>query len=109
MEKMNYSVSGDVLTIALSGRIDSSNAAQAEAAIQTIRTGNPCGSLRLDCDALEYISSAGLRVILRCKKAVPDTGLINVSSEVYDVLAETPVAAVFSVCDDEAIVSSAEA
>ena len=89
MEKMNYSVSGDVLTIALSGRIDSSNAAQAEAAIQTIRTGNPCGSLRLDCDALEYISSAGLRVILRCKKAVPDTGLINVSSEVYDVLEMT--------------------
>ena len=89
MEKMNYSVSGDVLTIALSGRIDSSNAAVTEEAIRTIRSGNPCERLVLDCAALDYISSAGLRVILRCKKAVPDTSLTHVSAEVYEVLEMT--------------------
>ena len=89
MEKMNYSVTGDVLTIALSGRIDSSNAAVTEEAIRTIRSGNPCERLVLDCAALDYISSAGLRVILRCKKAVPDTSLTNVSAEVYEVLEMT--------------------
>ena len=35
---------------------------------------------------LEYISSAGLRVILRLKKAHPDLRIINVNSEVYEIL-----------------------
>lgn len=72
------------MTIKLSGRIDSSNAAEAEKNINE-QIGSFSGEIVLDATELEYISSAGLRVILRLKKANNDTKIINCSSEVYDI------------------------
>ncbi len=86
MKTIKHSFLDDTLTIFLSGRIDSANAAEMERAIQSIRDTQPCSKLVLDFADLEYISSAGLRVILRCKKSVKDTLLTNVSSEVYEIL-----------------------
>ena len=80
-----HSFSDGVLTIYLDGRIDSANAAEAERVITAIREANPAGAIVLDCEKLAYISSAGLRVILRCKKSAADTSLVNVSPEVYDI------------------------
>ena len=70
--------------LSLQGRIDSANAADAEADIRAAMDGFS-GELVLDADALEYISSAGLRVILRLKKLQNNTRIINVSSEVYEI------------------------
>lgn len=71
-------------TIPLTGRIDSSNAAAVEEKInEALRDFH--GSLTLDAAALEYISSAGLRMVLRLKKANSTTEVINCSPEVYDV------------------------
>jgi uncharacterized protein (TIGR02172 family) len=39
----------------------------------------------VDADRLEYISSAGLRVILRLRKEAPKLAIINVASDVYEV------------------------
>ena len=86
MDAMNYRLDGPVLTIALSGQIDSVNARSVEEQLGAIRAANPAASLVLDCQNLRYISSAGLRVVLRLKKAVADTRLINVSSDVYEIL-----------------------
>ena len=72
------------LTLALTGRIDSGNAAEAERQI-TEATAGFTGALVVDAAALEYISSAGLRVILRLKKAYPQMKIINASSEVYEI------------------------
>ena len=72
------------LTLALCGRIDSSNAAAAEAEINRVAAGF-AGALVLDCEKLDYISSAGLRVILRLKKANGTTRIVNVSSDVYEI------------------------
>ena len=80
-----HSFSDGVLTIFLAGRIDSGNAAEVERCITAIREANPAAAIVLDCEKLEYISSAGLRVILRCKKSVADTTLVNVSPEVYEI------------------------
>lgn len=74
----------NVLTIALNGRIDSANAAEAEKEI-TAFTDGFTGELVLDAEKLAYISSAGLRVILRLKKANGTTKIINVSSDVYEI------------------------
>ena len=71
-------------TVKLSGRIDSANAAEREAALNK-DIGDFSGSLIIDAADLEYISSAGLRVILRIKKAIPDTKIINCKSETYDI------------------------
>ncbi|MBR2666758.1 MAG: anti-sigma factor antagonist [Oscillospiraceae bacterium] len=85
MENVTYKAEGSTLTIALQGHIDSANAAEVEKEINAIREQNPADALVIDCDELNYISSAGLRIILRLKKAVADTVLVNVASEVYEV------------------------
>ena len=74
----------NVLTVALNGRIDSVNAAEAEKEIAAATEGFQ-GELVLDAGALTYISSAGLRVILRVKKANRSTRIVNASSEVYEI------------------------
>ena len=56
--------------VKLNGRIDSTNAADAEAMINGAIDGFS-GELVLDAQELSYISSAGLRVILRLKRRTP--------------------------------------
>ncbi len=72
------------MKVELKGRIDSSNAPQVEADINEQIKGNTEG-LEIDASKLDYISSAGLRVILRLKKANADTKVINCNSEVYEI------------------------
>nr|MBQ5604974.1 STAS domain-containing protein [Bacteroidales bacterium] len=62
---VTYRVDKDILYIALEGRIDATNAAEAEEKIFAIKNENPDKHTVIDADKLEYISSAGLRVILR--------------------------------------------
>ncbi|MBQ6117760.1 MAG: anti-sigma factor antagonist [Clostridia bacterium] len=73
----------NLLTLFLAGRVDSANAAEAEKQIFAAAEG--AGALTLDAADLEYISSAGLRVILRLKKAFKDVKIVNASPEVYEI------------------------
>lgn len=75
----------NTLTLFLTGRIDSSNAEAAQAELLAAREAQPEGKLILDMDELEYISSAGLRVVLRLLKANAGMKLINVSPDVYEI------------------------
>ena len=68
---ITFRIDKDILYIAVEGRIDASNAAQAEEKIFSIKNDNPGKHTVLDADKLEYISSAGLRVILRLRKEEP--------------------------------------
>ena len=74
------------MNIVLSGRIDSSNAPDWEKKIREKLAGKEGEPLAVDTALLEYISSAGLRLILRVKKKNPDLRLINVSPEIYEIL-----------------------
>ncbi len=85
MEKLNFNLENGTLTLYPEGHVDSVNAPELEREISAIREANPAGSVVVDCEKLQYISSAGLRVILRLKKAVADTVLVNVSPEVYEI------------------------
>lgn len=76
----------NTLTIALEGSIDSVTAPEAEARITEFRREYPEGAVVLDAEKLNYISSSGLRVILRLRKQEGTLKLINVSSEIYEVL-----------------------
>ena len=81
---MLFEKNGNNITISLNGRIDSANAADVEKEILSIGF-TPSDSLVLDMSSLDYISSAGLRVILRLKKSNKDTKIINASSDVYEI------------------------
>ncbi len=75
--------------IMLTGRIDSNNAQAAEESIRAALRGKDCAELVLDAAALDYISSAGLRVLLRLRKDHPELVIRNVKPEVYEVLEMT--------------------
>ena len=82
---VTYRVDKDILYIAIEGRVDASNAAEAENNIFKIKNDNPGKHTVVDADKLEYISSAGLRVILKLRKEEPELAIINVASDVYEV------------------------
>ena len=82
---ITYRVDKNILYVAIEGRIDASNAAMAEEKIFAIRNENEGTHTVIDADNLEYISSAGLRVILKIRKEEPKLAIINVAPEVYDV------------------------
>ena len=82
---VTYRIDKEILYIALEGRIDASNAAAAEEMIFRIKNDNPDKHTVIDADKLEYISSAGLRVVLRLRKEEPKLAIINVSPDVYEV------------------------
>ena len=75
-----------ILRLSLVGKVDSGNAAQAEQELNALRAEHPEAAVVLDFDKLQYISSAGLRVILRLRKERPELKIVNVSSEVYEIL-----------------------
>ena len=82
---VTYRLDKDILYIAVAGRIDASNTAAAEEKIFSIKKDNPGKHTVVDADKLEYISSAGLRVVLRLRKEEPKLAIINVASDVYEV------------------------
>ncbi len=82
---ITYRTDKNILYVAIEGRIDASNAALAEEQIFAIKKENEGKHTVIDADNLEYISSAGLRVILKIRKEEPKLAIINVAPEVYDV------------------------
>ena len=68
---------GTNLTLSLEGRLDTVTAPELEAEIEALPDG--VESLTLDLKTLEYISSAGLRVLLRAQKAMSAKGGMKVT------------------------------
>ncbi len=83
---MNKIAAGDSLEIKLEGRLDTSTAPQLEAALKDSLAG--VKTLTLDFAKLDYISSAGLRVLLSTQKVMNKQGTMtvrNVNPTVMDV------------------------
>ena len=83
--KVNFSEE-QILTIFLVGDIDSANAAQVENELMEIYEAHAAKAVVLDAEELRYISSSGLRVLLKLRKMEQNLKLINASSEVYEIL-----------------------
>ena len=83
---INTNKEGDKLTIIPEGRIDTVTAPEFSKAIDDNIAG--IKDLVIDFEKLEYISSAGLRVLLSTQKNMSKVGsmkLINVSDVIMDV------------------------
>ncbi len=72
--------------IVLGGHIDSTNAPETEKQIFAEPGLSAAKEIVIDAENLEYISSAGLRLILKLRKLCPTLKMTGVSPEVYDVL-----------------------
>ncbi len=89
MDLVSTCVKDNIFYINLSGRIDSSNAPVLESEILDAVKDCTSPYVVLDADNLSYISSAGLRVILRLIKIRPELRITNVTSSVYEILEMT--------------------
>ncbi len=69
---ISKTLNGNGLTVNLSGRLDTTTAPHLEAELKTTLTG--LNSLVMDFAELEYISSAGLRVLLSAQKVMNKQG-----------------------------------
>jgi anti-sigma B factor antagonist/stage II sporulation protein AA (anti-sigma F factor antagonist) len=95
---------GDVQVIRLIGRLDSANSPELERALRE-QLDAGCARLLLDLSALDYISSAGLRVVLlagkalRTRQPVGRLALAGVRGMVREVFEMSGFLALFPVFD----------
>ena len=91
-------LNGTELTITISGRLDTTTAPQLEAEFKQSLGG--VEKLVLDFSSLEYLSSAGLRVLLAAQKKMQKSGslkLINVCEGIMDVFDMTGFADILTI------------
>lgn len=93
---------GTILTIALEGRLDTVTAPQLEAEVKSSLEG--IKELHLDFDKLEYLSSAGLRVILSAQKIMNKQGIMmlhHVNDTIMEVFEITGFVDILNFADSE--------
>ncbi len=73
------------LTICLPERIDASNAAEAGEEIDSLLNKQETEKVIFDASDMNYISSAGLRIVLKVAKSNHSVAVINETKEVYDI------------------------
>lgn len=89
---------GSTLTLKLEGRLDTATAPQLESCLNNTLDG--VTSLILDFSALDYISSAGLRVLLSAQKRMNKQGgmvIRNVNEEINEVFEMTGFADILTI------------
>ena len=75
-----------ILRLRIEGRVNTSTAPEIEADLNETLTANEFNSLILDLNDLEYISSVGIRILLKLLKTYGDLRIENTTPEVYEVL-----------------------
>ena len=82
-------INGEEVTLIVSGRLDTQTAPELEKELDSILSG--LKELTFDMTNLEYVSSAGLRVILKAQKAMNAQGSMKLTGvndsimEVFDI------------------------
>ena len=86
---INKTQNGNSMTVAIKGRLDTTTAPQLEAELKSSLDG--ITELTMDLSKLDYISSAGLRVLLSAQKMMNKQGEMKVAGanetvmEVFEV------------------------
>lgn len=87
---INKTVNGSTLSLAVEGRLDTTTAPLLEAELKSAISG--VSELVFDFTALEYVSSAGLRVLLSAQKVMNKQGSMvvrNVCDTIMEVFEVT--------------------
>lgn len=94
---MTYENNENKLIVSLEGRVDTNNAQNVcNDLFDIIDKENP-DEIVIDAKDLVYISSAGLRVMLKLSKAYKNFSIVNTSKEVYDIFSVTGFTSVMKV------------
>ena len=90
MLTINKSFADTELTVALEGRLDTTTAPELEQSLQ--ESISDVSELVMDVEKLEYISSAGLRVLLSAQKIMNRQGsmkVVHVNETIMEILEVT--------------------
>ena len=96
--KIEKTIAGTAATLKIIGRLDTTTAPELESTIDGCVDG--IKELVLDCSELEYVSSAGLRVILKAQKLMNAQGamkLTNVNETIMEVFDITGFADILTI------------
>ena len=85
---------GNTKIVSIIGKLEIKNIAEAESKLNEI---GDTEKVIFDCEELEYISSVGLRLILKIGKKIKNVSIKNCSDEVFDVFQMTGFAKMFDV------------
>ncbi len=94
---MRHDEHDGTLTLYLEGHIDAGSAPDVEDDINALVAELSPARLLLDTRSLTYLSSAGLRIVMRLLKRYGDVRIVNAAPEVYDVLDMTGLTEMLSV------------
>lgn len=97
MMTLHGRLENDVLLLELKGRFDSKQAEEADQQIEALLEEYPAGQVVLDAAGLEYISSAGLRIVLKYARQIKTLRIVNASEEVYSIFDITGFTDIISV------------
>ena len=86
---MRFNLNDNELTLYLEGELNSYNADNIEKEIDGTLKPQSFDKLVLDFSHITYISSAGLRIILKLKQQYNDISIVETSLEVYDIFSMT--------------------
>ena len=94
---MRFTLEEKVLTLFMEGELNSYNADNVEKEIDETLKGKAFDKLVLDFSHISYISSAGLRIILKLKQKYNDISIVETSLEVYDIFQMTGFANIMDI------------
>ena len=94
---MRFENKNNVLRIFLEGEINSYNADNLSNEIDEITNKEKFEKLELDVSRVSYISSAGLRVVLKLKQKYKDVSVVEASLDIYDIFSMTGFASIMTV------------
>ena len=86
---MNFEVNDGTYKLFLVGELNSYNSEEKEKEIEEILNNKKVDRVILDFSELSYISSAGLRLVLKLKQKYDDVSCVETSLEVYDIFSMT--------------------
>ncbi len=97
---LQASIVNDTLKLSLKGRVDTLTAPNMLALFERVTAEHKLSSVDIDCEELDYISSAGLRVLLIMKKeCTGEIKLIGTNPSVKEILEQTGFNSILNVAD----------
>jgi anti-sigma B factor antagonist len=102
--KVDIQDGGDLVIVAVEGRLDATNAAAFDEAVKSLATLSPPRKIIMDLKDLEFVSSAGLRSFLTlgkaCRVSGAQLGFCSLRSLVADVFKISGFVTIFSLFAD---------
>lgn len=97
MNTVSHTMKNDALVVALEGKIVSANAGELQDEVDAALKETGAAAITFDAANLEYISSSGLRIVMRSAQRGLKVSVTNASPEVYEVFDMTGLTEIIDV------------